>query len=669
MRKLYPLVLSFILTTITFSAYGQGATKYPLYEHFTNASCPPCAVQNPIFDALYSENENRVNHIAYHTSWPGRDPMYSANTTEQNEMVAFYGIRGVPSMIFNGSSIGGPANASQGQINAAASQTSPIKLTVRDNPNGMSRNVGVTIESVMAPPAGSYIIRVAVIESMIEYTSAPGTNGERDFPNVFRDMLTSTAGESITLLPQGGKVNLSYTYTPDPSWDMDNIYVIAYVQNTGTREILNSGASNVPTLEVTPTTATILKASAQNTFSIDMNETEADQMIQVTLDAKQPMDWTASFDIDGTTYQTTASFMSSAAAVKTLDLNVVPGSMVGVGEYKLTIEAVNSGAKDQEFEFVVISGVTDLIINIGDADAYENIFATGMQAAGNTTSASMGDAKLGEGITSNALDGVINLYINAGESADALTDGNVLALQTFLQNGGRLFIAGQDVGYGAMSSGSASSTSMVQGFFTTVLKAQFISDGNNQNLLLTPFTSDALYGNLSAGGIVQTHGNNFTPDEIGPATIGVRPIFTYNANRSKTAGIRTETSAYKAVVIGVGMEMLQDVSLAYQILKISHDWFYDGISTSVFDAAMEDLMEGSAYPQPASDIAYIPVTGDYQNLNIRLMDASGRLIREEAVPAGLSTFELQVQDLASGLYFYQLTDGERIGKAQKLMVE
>ena len=42
-----------------------------LIEEFTNASCPPCAAQNPAFNILLSNNTVKAISIKYQTNWPG----------------------------------------------------------------------------------------------------------------------------------------------------------------------------------------------------------------------------------------------------------------------------------------------------------------------------------------------------------------------------------------------------------------------------------------------------------------------------------------------------------------------------------------------------------------------------------------------------------------------
>jgi hypothetical protein len=43
----------------------------------------------------------------------------------------------------------------------------------------------------MAP--GTYKLHLALIENMVSYATAPGSNGEKDFPNLLRKMLPNAS--------------------------------------------------------------------------------------------------------------------------------------------------------------------------------------------------------------------------------------------------------------------------------------------------------------------------------------------------------------------------------------------------------------------------------------------------------------------------------------------
>ncbi|MBC8045761.1 MAG: hypothetical protein H7Y00_03110, partial [Fimbriimonadaceae bacterium] len=117
MKNLYSL--AFVAAFLLFAgntSFAQ-AKRYPLFEHFTQASCGPCAAQNPYFQAVYYANETNVHHLAYHTSWPGVDPMYDFNASESDAMVSYYGVVGVPDIYADGISYASPVNITQDVVN------------------------------------------------------------------------------------------------------------------------------------------------------------------------------------------------------------------------------------------------------------------------------------------------------------------------------------------------------------------------------------------------------------------------------------------------------------------------------------------------------------------------------------------------------------------------
>ncbi len=71
MKKRLLSILLLIMGLSTINLMGQnaiGAKRYVLFEHFTNASCGPCASQNPVFEEFYSNHRTDARHITFHTS-------------------------------------------------------------------------------------------------------------------------------------------------------------------------------------------------------------------------------------------------------------------------------------------------------------------------------------------------------------------------------------------------------------------------------------------------------------------------------------------------------------------------------------------------------------------------------------------------------------------------
>ncbi|MBA2407010.1 MAG: hypothetical protein H0V65_03325, partial [Chitinophagales bacterium] len=150
----------FLLLAGTSAVIAQ-APKYPLFEHFTQASCGPCAQQNPGFQSsILEQNPNTVRHIAYHTSWPGVDPMYNYNEAESNARVDYYNVTGVPEIILLGNvKVGQPGEFTQDDVDNQVAATSPVKITVSDVDNGTSHDLTIIVESVGTPPTGDLKLR------------------------------------------------------------------------------------------------------------------------------------------------------------------------------------------------------------------------------------------------------------------------------------------------------------------------------------------------------------------------------------------------------------------------------------------------------------------------------------------------------------------------------
>ena len=63
-----------LVAMIGYAAITAQPTRLVLFEEFTQASCGPCASQNPAFNALLAANSAKAISIKYQTSWPGVDP-------------------------------------------------------------------------------------------------------------------------------------------------------------------------------------------------------------------------------------------------------------------------------------------------------------------------------------------------------------------------------------------------------------------------------------------------------------------------------------------------------------------------------------------------------------------------------------------------------------------
>ncbi|MEZ5012782.1 MAG: T9SS type A sorting domain-containing protein [Chitinophagales bacterium] len=679
-RSVYTFTL-FALTLISVSAFGQ-AKKYPLYEHFTQASCGPCADQNPYFEAVYEANYSNMHHVAYHTSWPGYDPMYNFNPTESDAMVSFYGVTGVPDMFENGSDLGSPTAVTQDRVNEALTETSPIRILVTESTVGSTRNVHIEIQTVGTVPGGTYKVKAAAVERWIDYGSPPGTNGESLFPDVFRDMMTSTSGDAVTLAGMGGSTILDYSYTLAPEYDATEMYALVWVYNSSTKEVLNSGATGDPAIEViNAADATFVhgtNGSAQSFDGIVANIGDADMNMEISLASDQPGDWSSSFTFNGNTYTDFASASVGGLAELPLELNVNVGPTAAIGEYTFTVTFPDDpGVFPQVLKYYVISGVTDLVVNnevgFGDGSPYgtwdwESLYTDGLMNAGVSTYAATSHFTMKNGFKNNALGDVQRIYYNVGWTFPALVDDatKIAYLEDFLDNGGDLMIAGQDIGW-EVDYYAAYYPEAVD-FYENYLQSTFVNDAAAGATQFTAVTTDAWYGDVATSDISKPYGTTYYyPDQIEPNGAEASAIFNYNNTETKIGGVRSETADYKTVYLGIGLEMVADEAVRNAIMDATYAYFTGAMNGVDYDAYIQALL-GGASPNPASTSTTIRLYNIDQDYTITVTDITGKVVAADQIHVGAESYSLDVSNMESGMYFYFLSNGTQSTKAEKIQV-
>lgn len=233
---------------VTALAIGQ-SPRMVLQEEFTSSTCGPCAGANPTFHTWLTAHPDIYTVIFWHCNWPspGNDPMYLQNTIDNGYRISYYGVNSIPWAIVDGNvydNVGNQLNWLTIQNRSAV--PSPFEITVQHRLNTAEDSIFVTMlvrctEAVAAPMVAENV----VIEKHIHFTSAPGTNGEKDFYNVMKKMLPDKNGTAMAPGYEAG----DYTVM-EYGWKLANVYTnselaaICFVQNTQTKEVYQAANSS-----------------------------------------------------------------------------------------------------------------------------------------------------------------------------------------------------------------------------------------------------------------------------------------------------------------------------------------------------------------------------------------------------------------------------------------
>ena len=254
------IVSTLLVCLFSVAAFGQN--RLVLVEHFTQASCGPCASQNPALKTLLDANATKVVALKYQTSWPGVDPMNAANPTEAAARVQYYGVTGVPNSVMDGSGPGSPGTiVTTTTINNRYNTAAPLNLSASHQWTAGydSIQIGVYVANagtatVASGAAGSLKLHVAVIEEEINYPSAPGSNGETVFYQVMRKMVPDASGTTMADSWTAGQTQMFVFKVAAPSYlaNLNKVAVVAFIQDNSNKSVLNASRTTAQTIAGLP---------------------------------------------------------------------------------------------------------------------------------------------------------------------------------------------------------------------------------------------------------------------------------------------------------------------------------------------------------------------------------------------------------------------------------
>ena len=250
--------------------------RLTLFEEVTSASCGPCAAANPGFDALLSNNEDKVAVIKYQRGGGAYiDPMFTFNPNQVNSRIAnYYGVSSFPNVWMNGSFVGSPNLVTQQTIDNATTGAPNFEINIdrelNEAKDSLNIHVDVTaLQDFRGSEDESLRIFTVVIEKEVNYSSPPGTNGEMEFHWVMRKMFPQFSGWLIGKQFAFDNTALDFSYEIDLNEiDPEKLEVVVFLQRYASREVLEASKTVEEAEDTTNTTTGIEQLELINNLSI-----------------------------------------------------------------------------------------------------------------------------------------------------------------------------------------------------------------------------------------------------------------------------------------------------------------------------------------------------------------------------------------------------------------
>lgn len=586
-----------------------------LAESFSQASCVPCATQNPAFTTLLNANTSKIVAIKYQVSWPGVDPMNAQNPTEIASRVTYYGITGVPDRVMDGTNM----DVTQSAIDSRYAVASPINMTISHviDPGFATADITVTIDAPAVWNPANTVLQLAMIEKHIGFASAPGSNGETEFHNVMRKMIPGTAGSNVTAAnfsSAGGTQTFTFNDVAIPSYiyDLSELAFIAWVQNNTTKEVYQAGISQPVALD---DYAVVESLSVPTNYSCSTSLTGATAVLsndgQTTITSA-----TVNYKIDNGTVQT-APFTGSIAPGATTNFNI-PTTTSPSGSHTLTSYLTNINGSGSTSP---VGTATTTFATISDAGV-SGVFTQNFTSSSFPyTNYHLASATSDNWTRATANTGCIrynNYSIAAGKK-------------------GEVFIAPVNLS----SIGNKTMT-------FDVAYRQYQSENDKLEVFVSTdcgSTWNSVYskqGSTLATGAATT--SSFTP--------------TANDWRNESVDLTTYGTSNKVHVKFVATS------------QYGNNLYVDNINIGTASVELVDAIEMQVYPNPATETVNVKFEGKGGDYQINITDLSGRQVASTSVAnaTGAQLVAMPIEGLSAGNYLISVVkDGATF--TQNLMIK
>jgi hypothetical protein len=222
--------------------FTVGIPRVVLAEFLTTNTCQNCPNAEGGLNGLLDEvGPSALAVVGYH-DMPLRDGLATDETAAR---IDWYTASGVPAnqwpiVIFDGLSlVEGAETPEDARVAYAAKAAdrqavgSPVRLTIEGTLGPSEGSVAVGAKVVASLRDSTTVMQIVVVEDQVRYNGyfAP----IYDF--VARDLLED---EALEIAAIGDSVLVERTFPISGTWTLDNLDVVAFIQDTGTREIIQA---------------------------------------------------------------------------------------------------------------------------------------------------------------------------------------------------------------------------------------------------------------------------------------------------------------------------------------------------------------------------------------------------------------------------------------------
>jgi hypothetical protein len=461
-----------------------------------------------------------------------------------------------------------------------------------------------------------------------------------------------------------------------PPQDLETLLtVVAFIQNDQTKEILQAGYTETGvSTGILSSSAIIQNSEIASLEGYIYNRSESSMDLDIGISGQIPSGWVVTASCpQGTVPVNSGNLTVTLAGLDSLEysISVDPQGNSGSVFLDANISLSSNPSLSAVSKYYVTTNDVDALIVDASGEEHGTVLQSSLENVFNGTYGFVNrNAFEGLSISLNSID---MIFWSTGNNPKAFHPDEVNALQDFMDNGGHLFITGQEIGDDIF--GSSATSQHAQSFYNNYLHANFESDFAIF-LVVNGFNGDPITDGISFSVSNTIYTRN--TDVISPFDAMATSILQYY-NGPSVCGIRATASNYRVVYISLGFEQIDDPVARDSILARSIRWF-DEPFTGIEDDQPQLLTFRLAqnYPNPFNPETVIKYSLDNpkaEQTTLIIYNALGQVVRrlvDEPQSSGNYEVVWNAHDdlgnpVASGIYYYQLRSAQN-SSVQKMVL-
>lgn len=358
-------------------------------EEFTSATCPPCVQADPVL-ANVVKMKNGIVSVRYHQAYPAPNDPFNLAYSDSRVQHDKYLVTGIPAARLNGHYNIDPRDEASLMAAARYDQTFayPIVMKVTEDKSKLPA-IAVKVEVESEMDLSDYILHTVVVAEHVSLPNLPQTlqysNGQDEFEDAVLTMLPNANGTTVNIVANE-KQSFDFTYDMKDSelWPANGTFVVAFLQNKKTLEIVQGGTSTTEDDGAIGSLAGTSFVSATSVPAFDIKKAGESMTSEVTINnySTSPVTYTvaktprtpADWNIAGNT----GEIVIPAGGSQKVSLDFTKGATTGMGDVAVSFKDIDGVTRGYALQAVLSDDVES--VQFTDEPAYSvaaNVVATG----------------------------------------------------------------------------------------------------------------------------------------------------------------------------------------------------------------------------------------------------------------------------------------------------